>query len=190
LANRRKQKCRVNLLRLISALISAGAPFLFSSAVPALADEAIDRPPSLQGYAKHDARGTPVVPEWKMEAGYDALLGKFYMSVVGLKVMPINGPPPAAVLGKSQLKHWRGHKPFPCVLKFTKLQDQSGGYYFQTVGSADGPRGWIIPQPSVPHRVKDWAIYFMQERDAALTPDTTENTDEHAAPPAQPSASQ
>ncbi|OYV24302.1 MAG: hypothetical protein B7W97_00055, partial [Mycobacterium sp. 20-66-4] len=119
-------------------------------------------PPALQGYAKHDSKGTPVVPEWKMEAGYDALLDKFYMGVVGLKVMPINGPPPAAVLGKSQLKHWKGHKPFPCVLKFTKLQDQSGGYYFQTVGSPDGPRGWIIPQPALPHKVKDWAIYFMQ----------------------------
>jgi hypothetical protein len=125
----------------------------------------------LQGYAKRDTRGTPVVPEWKMQAGYDALLGKFYVGIVGLKVLAINGPPPAAVLGTSQLKHWKGHKPHPCVLKFTKLQDTSGGYYFQSIGSVDGPRGWIIPQPAEPHKAKEWAIYFMQAQDTNDQPD-------------------
>jgi hypothetical protein len=119
----------------------------------------------LQGYAKRDTRGTPVVPEWKMQAGYDAILGKFYVGIAGLKLLAINGPPPAAVLGTSQLKHWKGHKPHPCVLKFTKLQDTSGGYYFQSIGSDDGPRGWIIPQPAEPHKAKEWAIYFMQSQD-------------------------
>ncbi len=122
----------------------------------------------LQGYAKHDARGTPVVPEWKKQAGYDALLGKFYVGAVGLKLFPINGPPPAAVLGAAQLEHWRGHKPHPCLLKFIKLQDNTGGYYFQSIGSPEGPRGWIIPQPAEPHKAKEWAIYFMQN----ITDDT------------------
>ncbi len=126
--------------------------------------------PPLQGYAKRDARGTPVVPEWKMQAGYDEMLGKFYVGMFGHDLFPINGPPAAAILGAPQLKNWKGHKPHPCLLKFTKLQDASGGYYFQSLGSDDGPRGWIIPEPAEPHKTKQWAIYFMQEPDAKNEP--------------------
>jgi len=148
---------------------------------PAEASSKADNPDvitPLKGYAKRDARGTPVVPEWKMQAGYDELLGKFYVGIVGLKLFPITGPPPAAVLGASNLKQWKGHKPHPCLLKFTKLQDSSGGYYFQTIGFNDGPRGWIIPQPAEPRKAKDWAIYFMQE---VPTP-TSRDQDESARP--------
>jgi hypothetical protein len=116
----------------------------------------------LQGYVKRDAKGTPVVPEWKMQAGYDELLGKFYYGFAGFKLFAVNGPFREATLGQSKLKHWKGHKPFPCVLKFTKLADDSGGYYFRSVGSKTGPCGWIMPQPAEPHKVREWAIYFMQ----------------------------
>ena len=116
----------------------------------------------LQGYVKRDAKGTPVVPEWKLHAVYDELLGKFYYGFAGLKLFAVNGPFKEAVLAPSKLKHWKGHKPYLCLLKFTKLADDSGGYYFRTAGSDDGPRGWIIPKPAEPHKVKEWAIYFMQ----------------------------
>jgi len=121
--------------------------------------------PPLKGYAKRDAKGTPVVPEWKMQAGYDELFGTFYVGLMGFKLFPVKNPPPAAVLGSAPLKHWKGKKPHPCVLTFTKLQDGTGGYYFQTIGAGDGPRGWIMPQPSEPHKARSWAIYFMQEAD-------------------------
>jgi len=124
----------------------------------------------LQGYAKHDARGTPVVPEWKMQAGYDEMLGKFYVGMFGHDLFPINGPPAAAILGAPQLKNWKGYKPHPCLLRFTKLQDTSGGYYFQSLGRDDGPRGWIIPEPSEPHKTRQWAIYFMQAPDIKKPP--------------------
>jgi hypothetical protein len=116
----------------------------------------------LQGYAKQDSKGTPAIPEWKLKAGYDDLLGIFYVGLVGIKLHATNGPKGAAILGKSKLEHWKGHKPHPCVLKFTKLTDDSGGYYFRTIGSEEGPRGWIMPQPQEPHKPREWAIYFMQ----------------------------
>jgi hypothetical protein len=128
------------------------------------ADAAPKKP--LQGYAKQDSKGTPSIPEWKMQAGYDELLGRFYVGFLGFKLKAVNGPGPGplngAVLGNSKLEKWKGHRPHPCLLRFTKLTDGSGGYYFKTVGSEDGPRGWIIPQPLEPHQPRDWAIYFMQ----------------------------
>jgi hypothetical protein len=116
----------------------------------------------LQGYAKQDSKGTPAIPEWKLKAGYDEVLGIFYVMLLGFKVHAANGPNGAAILGKSKLEHWKGHKPHPCLLKFTKLTDDSGGYYFKTIGSEEGPRGWIMPQPQEPHKPREWAIYFMQ----------------------------
>ena len=150
------------VLKLLATAVILYASLSGVQAQEAPAKAGVSAPMPLQGFAKRDIKGTPVVPEWKMQAGYDELLGKFYVGMLGLKIAPINGPPPAALLGASQLKHWHGHKSFPCVLRFTKLQDDTGGYYFQTVASAEGPRGWIIPQPIEPHKTKTWAIYFMQ----------------------------
>ncbi len=116
----------------------------------------------LQGYAKQDSKGTPAIPEWKLKSGYDEVLGIFYVGLFGFKMHAMNGPMGEAVLGKSKLEHWKGHKPHPCLLKFTKMTDDSGGYYFRTVGSEDGPRGWILPQPFEPHKPREWAIYYMQ----------------------------
>jgi hypothetical protein len=116
----------------------------------------------LQGYAKQDSMGTPAIPEWKLKSGYDEVLGTFYVGLFGFKMHAMNGPMGEAVLGKSKLEHWKGHKPHPCLLKFTKMTDDSGGYYFKTMSSEDGPRGWILPQPLEPHKPRAWAIYFMQ----------------------------
>jgi hypothetical protein len=116
----------------------------------------------LQGYAKQDSKGTPAIPEWKLKSGYDEVLGIFYVGLLGFKLHAVNGPMGEAVLGKSKLEHWKGHKPHPCLLKFTKMTDETGGYYFRTIGSEDGPRGWILPQPAEPHKPREWAIYYMQ----------------------------
>ena len=140
----------------------------------------------LQGYAAVDSKGTPLVPPWKIEEGVDAFVGKFYVGMVGVKLMAVDGPPPAAVLTGKQLEKWRGKKPFPCVIRFTKLMDESGGYYFQCLGYKDGPQGWIIPLKSMPEEgleaqpgqaeiviqsekkekkeKKSWSLYFRQEK--------------------------
>jgi hypothetical protein len=130
-------------------------------------EKIIESPKPLQGYAAVDSKGTPRVPPWKIEEGEDAFVGKFYVGVVGVPLVAVDGPPPAAVLTGKQLAKWRGKKPFPCVIRFTKLLDDSGGYYFQAMGAKDGPQGWIIPKKQdigAKKEKKSWSLYFRQEK--------------------------
>ena len=45
-----------------------------------------------------------------------------------------------------------------------KLGDDSGGFYFSTIGYPEGPCGWLMPMPKREgqDKVTPWAIYFDQ----------------------------
>ena len=118
----------------------------------------------LQGFLKRDAAGTPLIPDWKMQAGKDVLLGKFYVGILGVKLAAVDNPNwKYVVLGHKKLAAWKGAKPAICLVKLTRLTDGSNGFYFQTRSSPDGPRGWFIPQGEpVPHKAREWAIYYLQ----------------------------
>lgn len=116
----------------------------------------------LQAQAEFDNRGTPRIPQWKLDAGYDTVLGKFYIGIGFIPIIPVNGPFSRVVtLLPKYVKLWQGAHPFPCKIRLTHLADGSGGYYFSCLQTARGPRGWVMPLPKT-SGIRQWAIYYLQ----------------------------
>jgi hypothetical protein len=111
-----------------------------------------------QMQAAQDAKGTPLIPPWKLSSGYDALLGRFFVGFI-----PVDHPPLPVVLVSQRIERmWRGAKPYPCHLRLFKLADGSDGYYFVCIETRYGPCGWLMPQPKQGASVRQWAVYFAQ----------------------------
>jgi len=123
--------------------------------------EANVRPP-LQGHLAQHTLGVRSLPEGRDP---DYIIGHFAIGFGPFIHFQTNGPlGNMAELSKKFVKKWQGKQVNPCLLKLVKLQDNSGGYYFKTRSSKDGPCGWLMPMPKRPgkDKVTPWAIYFDQ----------------------------
>jgi hypothetical protein len=114
----------------------------------------------LQGQLVKRALGVRSLPEG-MEP--DVIIGHFSMSF-GFIHIGVNGPIGNEAQFSSKLeKEWRGKQVRSCELHLDKIKDGSGGYYFNTIGHRDGPRGWLMPMPKPANdKTTPWAIYFDQ----------------------------
>jgi hypothetical protein len=120
-----------------------------------------DRPP-LEGHLARHTLGIRSLPEGRDP---DFIIGHFALGIGPFIKIPMDHPTGrTAELGKKFVKKWQGKQVDPCFLKLTKLTDNSGGYYFNTRGSKEGPCGWLMPMPKRPgkDKVTPWAIYFDQ----------------------------
>lgn len=124
--------------------------------------------PPLPMNAERDSRGTPRIPQWKLDSGYDVSIGNFkVMFTIGgftLKQINVNGPTSSTVmLSHNWVLLWKGAHPHPCFIHLTPLADGTGGYYFSCMETPLGPCGWVMPQPQQsPSEVRKWAIYYAQ----------------------------
>jgi hypothetical protein len=114
----------------------------------------------LQGQVLRHASGVRSLPEGREP---DVIIGHFSMSI-GFFHVGVNGPIGNQAQLSSRLeKKWRGKQIATCELFLEKIKDGSGGYYFNTIGHSDGPRGWLMPMPkSATDKVRPWAIYYDQ----------------------------
>jgi len=117
----------------------------------------------LQGHlAKHELGVIRSLPEGREP---DYIIGHFSVGIGPFIQIPMNGPVGrTAELSRKFVKKWQGKQVNPCILKLTKLDDSSGGFYFNTRTSREGPCGWLMPMPKRPGKDKviPWAIYFDQ----------------------------
>ena len=136
------------------------APPAVSSDTPATAP--VNSKPPLQGHLAQHAIGIRSLPPGREP---DYIIGHFSVGIGPFITIPMNGPVGrTAELSRKFVKKWQGKQVNPCLLKLTKLNDDSGGYYFNTRTSKDGPCGWLMPMPKRPGKDKviPWAIYFDQ----------------------------
>jgi hypothetical protein len=94
----------------------------------------------------------------------DYIIGHFSISIGLFLKIKVNGPVGnTAELASKFVKKWQGKQVHPCLIKLSKLKDASGGYYFNTLTSREGPCGWMMPMPLRPgEKNTPWAIYFDQ----------------------------
>lgn len=109
------------------------------------------------GTAQTDSR-VPMIPKWKLDLGYDVVLGRFHVGFIAVD----NPPIPVALLGNRIKNFWRGFCPEPCHIRMFKLPDNSGGYYFICLETRQGPTGWLMPMPKTQPGARQWAVYFAQ----------------------------
>jgi hypothetical protein len=133
-----------------------------SSSNPNRAIQQSNEKPPLQGHLARHTLGIRSLPEGRDP---DFIIGHFALGIGPFITIPMNRPMGrTAELAKKFVKKWQGKQVNPCFLKLTKLDDNSGGYYFNTRSSKEGPSGWLMPMPKRPgkDKVTPWAIYFDQ----------------------------
>jgi hypothetical protein len=136
------------------------APATVPSDAPAVAPANNKAP--LQGHLARHELGVRSLPEGREP---DYIIGHFAVGIGPFLSIPMNGPiGKTAELSRKFVKKWQGKQVNPCLLKLTKLNDDSGGFYFKTRTSSEGPCGWLMPMPKRPGKDKviPWAIYFDQ----------------------------
>lgn len=117
----------------------------------------------LRGHLTHESIG--VLRSLPPGREPDYVIGHFAMGITPFFKIAVNGPiGDTAHLAAKFVKKWQGRQVHPCILKLAALEDGSKGYYFNTITSTDGPRGWLMPMPRRPgqDKVIPWAIYFDQ----------------------------
>ncbi len=122
-------------------------------------DSALPHPMHMQ--AEVDSHGTPRIPQWKLDAGYDFLLGRFYVGFISVD----NPPIPVVMMSSRIAATWRGARPNPCHIRLYKVRDDSNAYYFVCLENRFGPCGWLVPQPKTEPGARQWAIYYAQPRE-------------------------
>ncbi len=110
--------------------------------------------------ANKDAEGTPLIPQWRLDAGYDVLLGRFYVGFIAVDRPPL----PVVLVSQRIERQWRGVQPNPCHLRLFKMHDGSGGYYFICLENRFGPCGWLMPVPKTEPGAQRWAVYYAQQK--------------------------
>lgn len=114
--------------------------------------------PPMHMQAQKDSSGTPRIPQWKLDAGYDVLLGRFYVAFIAVD----NPPIPIVLMSMKIERYWHGARPNPCHIHLFKVHDGSGAYYFVCMENRFGPCGWLLPQPKTEPGARQWAIYYAQ----------------------------